>query len=32
MRIATALIASAVGAVMPDAVKVRCRRAWLSEG
>ena len=25
------LIASAAGAVMPVAVKVRCRRAWLSE-
>lgn len=31
MRIATALIVSVAGAVMPDVVKVRCRRAWLSK-
>ena len=31
-RIAMALIASAVGAVTPDVVNVRCNRAVLSEG
>ena len=31
MRIVIDLIASAAGVVIPAAVKVRCRRAWLSD-